>query len=112
MDSYRLSPLSYSVAVTRGGETKRVSCCVAKNVFMLCSHNVYEAALPVAVVAVAMAIEKGDGAESAFCRTGFHCRPALLRCLLRFSGAGVELSEICIAQCWLVSCAVLRLSSC
>ena len=41
MDSYKLSPVSYSVAVTRGGETKRVSCCVAKNVFMLCSHNVY-----------------------------------------------------------------------
>ena len=41
MDSYKLSPVSYSVAVTRGGETKRMSCCVAKNVFTLCSHNVY-----------------------------------------------------------------------
>ena len=41
MDSYKLSPVSYSLAVTRGGETERVSCFVAKNVFMLCSHNVY-----------------------------------------------------------------------
>ena len=35
------SPVSYSVAVTRGGETKRMSCCVAKNVFMLCSQSAY-----------------------------------------------------------------------
>ena len=41
MDSYKLSPVSYSVAVTRGGETKRVSCCVATNVFMLCSQSAY-----------------------------------------------------------------------
>ena len=41
MDSYKFPPVSYSVAVTRGGETKRVSCCVAKTVFMLCGQSVY-----------------------------------------------------------------------
>ena len=53
-------------------------------------------AFPVAVVAVAMAIEKGDGAESAFGRIGLHRRPALLRRLHRFSVARVGQCEICV----------------